>query len=241
MRKVILISSKPASNPMSGQPVHMADDTYAAAVTAVGGLPVLLADARLAGEYAQLADGLLLTGGESVHPRWFGETFERLAGGDPDRVRQLRAGCNAMRDEAEMALFQEFFRLGKPILGICRGHQLVNAALGGKNLLDFPKNHPVEHYSGIQHRVTAEADSVLGQLYGTEFLVNSYHRDCADCVGPDVRVTARSEDGLIEAIQHKTRPIFGFQFHPERMRGDAPNPAYGPCSDALFRYFLDLC
>lgn len=54
-------------------------------------------------------------------------------------------------------------------------------------------------------------------------------------------MTARSLDGIIEAIEHKTLPVFSVQFHPERMRGDAPNPAFGPDGTELFKYFVDLC
>ena len=126
-------------------------------------------------------------------------------------------------------------------MGICRGHQLVNAALGGHNMLNFPRKHAVEHSEGIQHEIAAEEGSILNRLYGPKLLVNSFHRDCADAVGPDVKVTARSLDGIIEAIEHKTLPVFSVQFHPERMRGDAPNPAFGPDGTELFKYFVDLC
>ena len=158
-----------------------------------------------------------------------------------ETIRFLRWGCNTARDEEEFALFEEFAKLGKPIMGICRGHQVVNAATGGKNDLDFPRRHPVEHNLGVVHGATAEPDSMVGRAFGENFLVNSYHRDCVLSVGPEMRVTANSTDGIIEAIEHKTKPIFGFQFHPERMRGDHPNPTFGPDGTELFRMFVDLC
>ena len=72
-------------------------------------------------------------------------------------------------------------------------------------------------------------------------MVNSFHRDCVIKTGSKVRITAKSEDGTIEAIEHETKPIYGFQFHPERMRGDTPIPSSGPNTDILFQWFIDQC
>ena len=129
----------------------------------------------------------------------------------------------------------------KPILGICRGHQLVNAATGGANMLNFPRKHAVEHSEGIAHDVLAEPGSFLARIYGERFLVNSFHRDCAWSVGPGMREAAKSPDGLIEAIEHRDLPVFGVQFHPERMRGDNRVPALGPDGTKLFEFFVNIC
>ena len=218
----------------------MLNQNYFDAIVAAGGLPVMVCNTRLAAEYAEMCDGLVITGVESTHPRYYGETFYSLADGSNEEQRVLQSGCNSVRDEMEMTLFQEFSRRKKPIMGICRGHQLLNAAMGGVNILNFPRKHPVEHMV-TTHEIIAEEGSVLANLYGERFWVNSFHRDCAKTPGPEVKVTARSLDGIIEAIEHETLPIYGFQFHPERMRGDTPNPAQGPNSDALFKFFLDRC
>ena len=240
MRPVIALTAACNYNQAAKQPTFLLNQNYFDAIAAAGGLPLMVCNTRLAADYAEMCDGLIITGGESTHPRYYGETFYSLADNDHVEQRELRAGCNPVRDEMEMALFREFSHRKKPVMGICRGHQLLNAAMGGVNYLNFPRKHPVEHMLTI-HEIIAEPDSVLSNLYGERFLVNSYHRDCAKTPGPQVKVTARSIDGIIEAIEHETLPVYGFQFHPERMRGDTPNPAEGPSSDALFEFFVNKC
>lgn len=241
MKKKIILITAGIQNTPRGVRVLSVNGTYMDAVAAAGGIPVMLGNTRLAPEYAEMADGLILTGGESVHPTRYGETFMHLADGDPTIAHNLKTGCNSVRDEMEFAAFEAFFEKKKPILGICRGHQLVNAATEGANMLNFPRKHAVEHSEGIAHEVLAQPDSVLGRLYGERFLVNSFHRDCASSVGPQVRITAKSPDGIIEAIEHKELPVFGVQFHPERMRGDNPLPALGVDGTKLFEYFVNIC
>ncbi len=240
MSKIILVTGTVAPNSRGLQALSV-NLQYMQAIAAAGGVPVMMGMTSLAEQYAEMADGLLVTGGESVHPARFGMTFDELSDGNPTIAHNLKAGCNTARDEMEFAAFEAFYKKGKPIMGICRGHQLVNAALGGKNMLNFPRHHRVEHSEGIAHAIVTEPGSILNRLYGEKLEVNSFHRDCATSVGTDVIVGARSEDGIIEAIEHKTLPIFSVQFHPERMRGDMPNPVLGPDGTKLFEYFLSLC
>ncbi|MBR0139358.1 MAG: gamma-glutamyl-gamma-aminobutyrate hydrolase family protein [Firmicutes bacterium] len=239
--KIILITGSIKVHPGANQPMLQLNRSYMSAVEAAGGIPLAACSARLAEGYAEIADGLMITGGESVHPRYFGETLTHLAGGDPQEIAYLAKGCFPARDELELALYREFCKRKKPVMGICRGFQLINAAEGGKNMLDFPRDHKYDHSNGISHKVIAEEGSALERLFGREFSVNSYHRDCAVTPGAALKVTARSEDGLIEAFEHESLPVIGFQFHPEKMRGDAPEPAEGPSSDPLFRYFIEMC
>ena len=239
-KKIILVTGALGKNPR-GMSAISVNTSYMNAIEAAGGIPLVMGCTALAEQYAEIADGLLLTGGESVHPARYNDTFNNLAGGDAAVAHNLKAGCNTARDEMEFAVFQAFYKRKKPIMGICRGHQLVNAALGGHNMLNFPRIHPVEHSEGIQHSILTEEGSILNRLYGNKFMVNSYHRDCADQAGPGVIVSARSEDGVIEAIEHETLPIFSVQFHPERMRGDEKNPVNGPDGTKLFEYLISLC
>lgn len=240
MKKIIAVTAKSVIRSGEQYPTISVDQTYADAVRVAGAVPVITGGSVDPNDYADMADGLLLTGGESVHPRYYGETFDNMADNCMETIQFLRWGCNAARDEVEMALFDAFMRRQKPIFGICRGIQLINARTGGKNELDFPRHHAVEHNTGISHKVIAEADSAVGRIMGREFISNSYHRDRLVSVGPDIRITARSEDGIIEAIEHCSLPVFGVQFHPERMRGDHPIPLYGPDATGLFRYFVSL-
>jgi|LSQX01.3.fsa_nt_gb putative glutamine amidotransferase len=241
MKKIILITSTCVFNSEKKQHAFMLDQMYGDAIMAAGGIPVIMGNERIPEDYAQIADGLLITGGESVHPRYFGETFDNLANNSMETIKFLRWGCNIARDEMEFAVYNEFVKLGKPVMGICRGMQLINAATGGKNDLDFPRRHPVEHNMGVSHKVEADLESIVGRMLGQEFLANSFHRDCVVSTGPDVRVTARSVDSIIEAIEHIKLPIMGVQFHPERMCGNHPTPIFGPDATNLFRYFLNIC
>ena len=242
MKKTVLITSSCSFEVSRNSYIYKLDKPYGDAITAGGGIPIMASSETIPSDYAEIADGLLLTGGESVHPKYYGETFDRLANDKMDTILFLRYGCNAMRDEMEMAIFWEFVKRKKPILGICRGMQLINAAMGGKNYLDFPRRgNCMEHAAGVSHEVESEPDSLVRQIFGERFLVNSFHRDCADSVGPDMRVTARATDGIIEAIEHKELPIWGVQFHPERMRGGRPNPIFGQDTTEFFRAFIAHC
>lgn len=214
---------------------------YSVVVMDHGGIPFIAAGNQDFDQYAEICDGLIITGGESVHPRYWGTTFKELAHGNDAEETRLIRGTNLARDEYEFGLFRAFEAAGKPIMGICRGHQLVNVAMGGKNLLDFPQTHPVEHMA-VAHYIKAVPGSLLYELYGDgDLYVNSFHRDCAFEPGPDAFVAARSEDGIIESVQHKTKPIFAFQFHPERMTGPDRSPKRGIDTGKLFQYFLDIC
>jgi putative glutamine amidotransferase len=201
----------------------------------------MMMNPQKAEEYAEMADGLIITGGESVHPRYYGETFENMARNNKTEIAAMKGGCNIPRDEYEIAAFEAFKARKKPILGICRGHQLINAVTGGRNMLNFPREHHYEHHMGISHEIDTDPNSFLAKLYGSRLTINSYHQDCAVEVGPDMFVGARSLDGIIESVQHKELPIFGVQFHPERMRGDNPIPAFGADGNKIFEYFLSLC
>ncbi len=239
MRPIIVMTTENSLSPFNGQPVYNLNLSYCQAVSAAGGLPLLATSAALAEEYAEMADGLLVTGGSSVHPCRYHETFESLAqGGD---VNILIKGCNPTRDEIDFSMFKAFMKRKKPILGICRGHQMLTAATGGKLMLNFPGKHGTEHQGGITHGVNVLPDSMLGKLFGEHFQTNSFHRDAACVVGEEMRATAYSEDGIIEAIEHKTLPVFGVQFHPERMRGESIGGRIGPDMSALFEYFMSLC
>jgi putative glutamine amidotransferase len=98
-----------------------------------------------------------------------------------------------------------------------------------------------EHHQGVTHSVEALPGSWIADLWGTSFFINSYHGFKIAKIGDGLRITAYSEEGIPEVIEHKELPIFGTQFHPERMRGDFPNPPEGPNSEPLFQMFLQAC
>lgn len=219
MKPHILISTPEGSYP-----------NYVNAVTEAGGIP----DARYCPSVDLSCDGLLLAGGGDVDPAYFGQ--ENQGSTEIDRPR----------DAAELALAEAYLSAGKPILGICRGHQVLNIALGGTLIQDLPADLKLFHSQDPDtradriHPVRATEGSLLCQFYGPLFSVTSTHHQVVDQLGTGLHVTARSEAGLAEAMEHKSLPVLCVQFHPERMayglrRSDAADGA------AIFQWFLRQC
>ena len=154
-------------------------------------------------------DGLVLCGGGDLESALFGQ--ESHGSNPPDRVR----------DRAELALFDAFFQAGKPILGICRGMQVINVALGGDIIQDLPPQvrpfHIPDGEEDRVHPIRAAEDSVLFSLYGPVFPVNSWHHQAVGRLGAGLRAVAWAEGGFAEALEHTRRPVWGVQFHPERL------------------------
>ena len=133
-------------------------------------------------------------------------------------------------------------RTGKPVLGVCRGLQLINIWAGGTLLQDLGARNGAHRWAGADraHPVHTAEDSLLRRLYGVHFWVNSAHHQALELPGAGLRVTARAPDGVVEAIAHSTLPLWAVQFHPERMRPALgwPGAADGT---ALLRYFVRRC
>lgn len=213
----------------AGQRKIVSPSSYPRAIQMAGGVPLLTSECCVE-EMAELCDGLLLTGGEDINPALLGE--EKLN----DSVK-----WDDIRDEFELALFKAFYDRNKPIFGICRGFQVINVALKGGLYQDLVEQMGVVHMNiDIRHKVTVEADSLLGRLFGTEFRVNSTHHQAVRELGEGLVPTAWSVEGICEAFEHKSRPIFGTQFHPERLTNvmwDDRTPDFAP----LFEHFISLC
>lgn len=182
--------------------------SYPEAVAAAGGLPLLCGEV-CAEDMADACDALMLSGGSDISPSYFGEEVLN------DTVK-----VNPDRDAYEMALTRAFLERQKPILAICRGFQIVNVVLGGDLYQDLAEQKDLHHLDrALRHPVRAEADSVLGRLYGTDFHVNSTHHQAVRNLGEGLRPTAWSPEGLVEAYEHTSGLIWGTQFHPERLTG----------------------
>ena len=174
--------------------------TYMNSVWYAGGLPVVLAyttDADKLAEYAETFDGFLFSGGVDVDPVKYGE--EKMF----DSVE-----IDAVRDEFEEALFKAVYPTGKPILGICRGVQVMNVAMGGTLHIDLPDAgklcHSLTMYPRhmVTHEITVVKDSRLAKAMQGANMVNSFHHQAVDKAAPCFAVTARSlPDGVIEAIK----------------------------------------
>jgi len=176
-------------------------------------------------------DGLVLTGGGDMDPALFGQK------------NQGSRGIDRARDHAELALLDAFCGACKPVLAICRGHQVVNVWLGGGLIQDLGPGlvpfHQKERGDQV-HLIRTEKGSLLHRLYGPVFPVNSSHHQGLGRLGQGLAVTAWSEGGVVEAAEHTTLPLVCVQFHPERMTGGLARPDTVDGGE-IFRVFLELC
>jgi len=190
---------------------------YTRAVLRGGHVPMILPYTdRLESVHAMMehCDALLLTGGgEDVEPRLYGEAQEGLS-----------RDVSKMRDTFEWMLMDEAVAAGKPVLGICRGLQFINVYFGGTLYQDLPTQldpamtlHHTPNRWGVVHDITIEPGTRLHQLLGVERLgVNSTHHQAIRDLAPGFVVSARADDGVIEAIEWVEKKIMAVQFHPER-------------------------
>lgn len=189
---------------------------------------VELSDPEQAVQDALTCDGLLLPGGGDMDPKFYGQA--RIpACGEP----------NLLRDAAEPLLLRAFLAADKPVLGICRGIQVMNAVLGGDLYQDIkPFEHlPHNGHWAKVHTVTVRRGTLLSRILGQDtVLVNSQHHQAVDRVAPGFTLAALSEDGIVEAIE---KPDAGFclgvQWHPEWL-SDAD-----PAMQSLFDAFVNAC
>lgn len=186
------------------------DHRYGKLVEESGGIPVLIHPTRSVKDIVSRINGLLLSGGEDIHPRYYGE--------EPGYPMTLSPD---MRTEFELSLLRESAAAGTPILGICHGMQLINVAFGGTLYQDLPvqiegaANHKL---GDKRHGVLIEEGSLLLKAVGKrEIDVTSTHHQAVREPGSSLRVCARSHDGIIEAIELPGHPfLIGVQWHPEK-------------------------
>ena len=185
---------------------------YVAAVTASGMHPVVSLEIPDEAALAQY-DGLILPGGADVDPARYGQPLNGSKGIDPEL------------DDKQFALLDLFARAGKPILGICKGHQVINVHFGGSLIQHIPEYDRHQWITEDKvHMTTASPDSWLARYYGTDFATNSAHHQAVDQVAPGFQVIQWSDDHVVEAIAHPQRPILSVQWHPERMCYDYARP-----------------
>jgi putative glutamine amidotransferase len=204
---------------------------YVDCVAEAGGRPVMLppsegegASKESARVVASRLDALVLVGGADLDPSRYGAEREVET-----------AVTHPWRDENELWLVEAFLDAGRPVLGVCRGHQVLNVVLGGTLHQDLPavtgdRTHQPRPGEFGEVTVVSEAGSLVAKAMGESFRVMCSHHQAIDRLGRGLEVTARSEDGVIEAVELGTGFVAGVQWHPEQT-GDT----------RLFRELVEAC
>ena len=199
---------------------------YCLAVAAAGGLPWIapvIPARRLVAESVARCDGVLLTGGDDVQAELYAPKLDA-------KLKKTVSEPEPDRDLFELMLVEEVFQQGKPLFAICRGHQLVNIAFGGTLVVDIPSQIPgaldhrrLDKKNSIVHDAQLTDGSLLANIVRNNKLgVNSSHHQAIGELAEPFAVTARSSDGVIEAMELKPGAailpfLLAVQFHPERL------------------------
>ncbi|MBP3041310.1 gamma-glutamyl-gamma-aminobutyrate hydrolase family protein [Bacillaceae bacterium Marseille-Q3522] len=220
---------------VAGQDIALYSYDYVKSLQRAGATAVLLPideEKNHAGSLLDRLDGLLLAGGSDVNPYLYGEAPSPYLG-----------SVEQERDEFEFALMQEALERNFPVLGICRGIQVIAAATGGTLYQDLEKElgpeyvHSRKQFRRWQgsHSVTVSEDSKVFAATGqTSLIVNSYHHQAVKTLGKDFKATAYSFDGVIEAIESEVHDyIAAVQWHPEMMSEK------NPLQQGIFQHFVD--
>jgi putative glutamine amidotransferase len=196
---------------------------YASILERLGLTSVLVTPVHTKGSLRRLARlccGMVLTGGEDIDPACYGA----------EPIPELEP-VNKARDVAELQMVELALEEEIPILGICRGCQLLNVSFGGTLYQDLDRERPGalrhsqrEPWGMRSHRAEVEPDSLLGRMLDMPVLeINSFHHQAIRDVGDGLRVVARADDGLVEAVEAVDhRWVLGVQWHPERHEATAP-------------------
>ena len=150
-------------------------------------------------------DGLLVPGGPDIDPYFYGEENYASKNTDFDFDRET------------LKCIEAFEKANKPIVGICLGQQFMNVYFKGTLIQDI-KKHGIKETD--RHLVHFEKGSIFEKIYGESTMTNSLHHQCIKRLADDLLAVGKTEDGVIEAVQHKTKPIIAVQWHPEKMLDD---------------------
>lgn len=206
------------------QDTYMSD--FAVRIAEAGGLPVHLSYDTDAEAVCDWLAGVVITGGQDVHPACWGGDLGVVSDVDPRTDPMVH---DLARDEYEIALVRAALERGIPVLCVCRGLQVLNVALGG-TLVAHLEPGEVSHLSPetaptdgtVDHLVTFEPGSLVTELFGGSAITNAWHHQAVDRCGTGLVVTGRTSDGVVEAIERPGTPVLGVQWHPEWMKSADP-------------------
>ncbi|AWZ48505.1 gamma-glutamyl-gamma-aminobutyrate hydrolase [Clostridiaceae bacterium 14S0207] len=210
------------------------NNDYVQSVINAGGIPFIIPfsqDKEVAEMTVEHIDGLILSGGHDVYPVNYNEEPEQKLG-----------VVFPERDEFDFALLDAAEKRNIPVLGICRGFQIINVAHGGTLYQDlsYRDEKCIKHSQGhtpslATHSVKVEKDSSFGKIFGTDIRINSFHHQVVKEVGSSLKAVAFAKDGVVEAIESSEgKLIFGTQWHPEMMAAKEEKMLN------LFKYIIDL-
>lgn len=219
-----------------GEEWQFLSNSYISSVEKVGGVPIMIpvcGCVETVKEMAERLDGFLISGGNDVDPRIYGA-----------RAKAYCGQVIAKRDNQDISLVKYLLeKTQKPILGICRGIQVLNVASGGTLYQDLEKEGNFEHHfmdmypkDAIVHEIRLEGASKIYHVYRKERIgVNSFHHQAVKSVGEGFMIAAISDDGVVEAIEKPgDRFVAGIQWHPEMMADSKEQ-------EQIFRAFVSAC
>lgn len=223
---------------LPGQDWNLLAADYISAIEQAGGCPVIIPvmqDLENIGPLLEILDGILFSGGSDIDPAYYGELPHDELG-----------SINPIRDKWEFALCQYVIKNSKlPILGICRGNQMINVACGGTLYQDIQSNniakfnHHLINYPKwyATHKVNIQPDSKLSKIFGAvQIKTNGFNHQAVKSIGNGLKITMQAEDGLVEGIESADdRFIIAVQWHPEMMLERSDEFL------CLFKAFVDEC
>jgi putative glutamine amidotransferase len=224
MRPLIGIPCRPLIRAETGKPIYANNRAYVHAVESAGGLPVLIPminDLNILTALLSRLDGILLSGGIDVHPNHYGE-----------EVHPFTQEVDIELDEFEITLTSWAIQQDIPVLGVCRGMQLINVVLGGTLYQDIDNQYPdsIAHsnrhlpITQLTHHIIVEPGSRMEKILGAgEVWVNSHHHQAIKDPGKGVRITGRAPDGVPELLEVPgCRFVMAAQSHPEEIYSIEP-------------------
>lgn len=209
---------------------------YIKAVADNGAVPVLIPPLEARKNLQQILsglDGIIITGGEDISPEIYGEENTGLS-----------RNTSKVRDEAELFILESVISSGCPVLGICRGFQLINVYFGGSLYQDIESQYRIGinhrntfmNSGDLHHEVRIDEETILFEIIRSErFMVNSRHHQGIKEPGKGLVVSAQSSDGIIEGIEYPGKNIIAVQWHPENLAG------LGGKYNALFIDLIHRC